>query len=404
MNQPESETQKMRFYARLREKSEWVGLSGTMFFLYFFSSVILNYLPLWLEKERGMDLATRGVLLSLAPLTAIAGPLLMGRLADRSGNMVRLEKLLVSAIMLGATLFIVAKGFWPLLFLMLFYNLGIYTLGPLNDVVFLRRTAALSINFGRIRMLGTAGFVLGGVLIGALSARRLDIMFLLQVMLGAIMLFFLRFVPAVPGECRPQQKFNAKKFLLRKEILILFLFMGALYLTMGFHYSYYPNYFAVTLGAGTGLYSLMISLNALMEFPVLLFLNRLFRRAPLRLLLAVAGGIFALRWLLTGLSYSPFVHLLLALTNGPSQIALFYAMSFYLSATAPPEGRATAVMMGNIATNGIARFIGSVTGPALLAAAGSMSRVYVFFGAFVALAVALLLLARPQYKTAEDFV
>ncbi|MFY8150903.1 MAG: MFS transporter, partial [Hyphomicrobiales bacterium] len=139
--------------------------------------VNLPFFPLWLRAQ-DLDEAAIGLILAAPLLARILGNPLISAIADRSS---RVSQTLVAcsiAVVAAITLLAVGGGFWTVLILVIVIG---FTQGPLialSDTLTLRilaREEGAELRYGRIRLFGSAGFILAnlgtGYLVGWISAQ-----------------------------------------------------------------------------------------------------------------------------------------------------------------------------------------------------------------------------------------
>ena len=191
-------------------------LSVMMFLQYAIWGAWLPILFPFLLGYRGFSLEQTGLCLSAGAVGAIFGPFLAGQLADRS---VSTEKLLATSHFLGAILVFmlaVVDSFPPFILISAIYGL-VYapTLALTNSISF-AHIADRDRDFGPIRLWGTIGWIVAGLLVGqyllrfatpteggpdeiaaAQDAGR-TVAFYLSSVLGLVMAVFCLFLPHTP--------------------------------------------------------------------------------------------------------------------------------------------------------------------------------------------------------------
>ena len=146
-------------------------LSSFYIAFFLFVGVSLPFWPAWLAA-RGLDAATIGFLLSLAPWMKLVGNPFVARLADTTG---RTRGVLVAVALGGFVfylLFAFARGFWPLLFVTVLAGLSIGAVTPLGDALTMRMATSHNIDYGRVRLWGSLAFILAGAGAGWILAGR----------------------------------------------------------------------------------------------------------------------------------------------------------------------------------------------------------------------------------------
>jgi PPP family 3-phenylpropionic acid transporter len=136
-----------------------ITFAVTYFFLFSSTAVFFPYFQLFL-KARGFPPSQIGVLLACAQIAGIAGPLLIGGIADRSGR----YRLLLFLAILGSALFMLPLQFlslfWVFLPFMLLIGMSFYSLIPLTDAFSNKELPDPIHQYGQVRVLGTVGFIM----------------------------------------------------------------------------------------------------------------------------------------------------------------------------------------------------------------------------------------------------
>ncbi len=332
-------------------------------------AVVTPYLQLFF-RARGFSPLQIGVLLGAFGVAGVAGPILIGFLGDR----LRAFRPLIFASMAGAVLFFVplqlTDGF--VLSLLLAFLLGaLYRASmPLTDAYLLHILPDPLHQYGRIRVLGSLGFVVANLVLqhaGLIDGRSSRSILLCFVALAAL---HLASVPALPERRRPSPPLprldGTSGFGPGFWAAIGFAFLCQL--GMAGHYSF----FSLFLQSSYGLNRVgdFWMLGSVAEMPFIFWSGRLIRRWGIPVLFLAAGlsvtvrlGVYALTpplgillavQLLHGLSYGVFQTAVIALIG----------RSVHLSR------RATGVALFNGVGFGLAAFVGGALGGALLESAG----------------------------------
>jgi PPP family 3-phenylpropionic acid transporter len=141
------------------KRSSGEGLRLAVFYGAMFArlGIHLPYWPVWLA-HRGMEPDQIGVLLGVFTWAGLIAPW-AGRWADRHGRADLLACVLTGACLLLAAAFSLAHGFVPLLILSAVLGLCYAPLIPLVDGIAIGAAADGFIDYGRVRLWGSVGFV-----------------------------------------------------------------------------------------------------------------------------------------------------------------------------------------------------------------------------------------------------
>jgi len=173
-------------------------LSLMMFLEYFIWGVWYVTLGTWLGQSLRFTGAQIGLVAGTTAIGAIVSPFLVGLIADR---LFATQKVLAVVHGLGALLLFLASSqatFGPVYFLVLLYALCYMpTLSLTNSLAF-RQMSDPKTEFGPIRVLGTGGWIVAGLLIGTLKLEATAIPIRLAASASILMAFYCLTLPDTP--------------------------------------------------------------------------------------------------------------------------------------------------------------------------------------------------------------
>ncbi|RDJ24051.1 MFS transporter [Bosea caraganae] len=327
-------------------KAEASGMNratGRLSFLYaalFFElGVNLPFFPLWLRSQSLGDEAI-GIVLAAPLLIRIVANPVVGALADRHGRMSAALVVCSGAVVIGTALLAFARGFLPILLLVVAIALAQGPLIALTDAVTLRSLNGLrsaELRYGRIRLWGSAGFALAslsaGWLLDWLPASSIIGMLLLSALataLAAIVVARMRMpeAPAVSGETTVGRG--------RPHLLVLTIAGAAL--VQASHAAVYgfSTLHWQSLGISGGTMGSLWAAGIVSEITVFSLLGHVVRGpAGAAALLAISGVVATLRW--AGMAADPDIAfvVLLQLMHGLTFGATHLSSVFLLAKFAP---------------------------------------------------------------------
>lgn len=136
--------------------------------LFFELGVNLPFFPLWLQAQ-SLDSDAIGVILATPLLIRVVANPAVGALADRSGRIAMALTLCAMLVAAGTGLLTVARGFWPILLVVIAIALAQGPLIALADAMTLGRLAGAprsELAYGRIRLWGSLGFAAANLATG----------------------------------------------------------------------------------------------------------------------------------------------------------------------------------------------------------------------------------------------
>lgn len=324
------------------------------------------------------NLQASGSQISLAFLTqslgAIIAPFIIGLIADQFFSA---QKILGVLHLAGAVLLIIASridtfgAFFPiaLAYMVLFMP----TLALANSVAF-RQLQDPERQFPAIRVLGTGGWIIAGLLIGWLGwegSQSLHLTFVMAGIASALLGVFSFFLPATPPEPRTAKPtvrdvlgLDALALLKNRTYLVFFVSSIAICIPLAFYYNF-TNLYLNEVGVRSA--AAVQSLGQMSEFLFLLAMPFLLKRLGLKKTLAIGMAAWALRYVLFGfgdtggLFWMIIIGLLL---HGICYDFFFVAGQIFTDKVAGPGLRSSAQGLIALATYGVGLMIGSlISGP-----------------------------------------
>jgi PPP family 3-phenylpropionic acid transporter len=364
----------------VRPPSATTKAAWTNYFLLFAGYAVLSpYLQIYL-KERGFPPSSIGVLLGCFELAGIAGPIILGRIADRRKTY---RALLAAGFLVPAALFLPLEiGPHLALFLscMLLMGFMYRSTVPMLDTIVSRALHDPDRQYGPLRVAGSFGFIAASLVLQAAgplllgSSRGIAVAFALSAAAAALATAFLpRISPDDPRTLKWKEMrqrhggpvslggFDASFWL-----VIAIIFLGRF--GIGAYYSFFSLYLQATFPAAG--VSLIWAIGPLAEILTIYFSGRLIAALGLRMLLVLSLLAISAR-----LSFFVFSHsiALVALSQ------LLHAFTFgtfhtaaiaYVNARIEPGKRATGMALYNAVGIGLPTFLASVIGGYVLEARG----------------------------------
>jgi PPP family 3-phenylpropionic acid transporter len=322
------------------------------------SGASLPFMPVWF-KAHGLSGVQIGIILA-APSFArtLAGP---GLALWADGFRLRRTPIVWlgagAACCFGAIGFV--HGFWAWLAAWTLGSTLLGMLSPLTDVIALRGSRRDGFSYGAPRGVGSVGYVVGNVGMGAVMQRAsIASVLVWTVAAAALAGVCARLLPAEPvheaGE-PPRRSDLAKGLagLLRDPTFMLAIVsIGLIQASHGFYYA-----FSTLLWRRQGLPESMIGLlwgfGVTAEVLFMWFLEPWRRRiGPVRLLL-VGGGGAVLRWSLMALSPGPAALFVIQVLHAVTFTATFMASLRLIEQLSPPQSASAAQTLNSVFSGGV---------------------------------------------------
>jgi PPP family 3-phenylpropionic acid transporter len=357
--------------------------------------IYLPFWPVWLA-ERGLTAADIGLLLALTSWVKVLSIPPVARLADRTGRVRTTIVLLSMASLVSFAAFLLTERFWSILAVQLLTALAFHGLIPLGESHAMRAVGGGEIDYGRVRLWGSAAFILGALGTGeVLTAHDPGSLLWLLLAALAVTLFAAlglpeRRVPLPEPALRPR----ARTLLKDRRFL---LFLAAAAVLQSSHAVYY-GFSALTwraAGLSDAAVGWLWAEGVLAEILFFAMSGALLRRGGPTTLLALAGLAGLVRWIVlagtTALPALVAVQSLHALTFGAAHLGAVH----FIARRAPQGLAATAQGLYAALSGGLAMGLTTLLAGRLYEAVEAQAFLAMAVLSAVGLALALAL-ARPR--------
>jgi predicted MFS family arabinose efflux permease len=342
-------------------------------------------------RELGFSGARIGILAALFSLgTAFVGPL-AGAIADARG----IHRTLVRAALLGsviaALLLSRITSFWPFFLLTAIFATCMAPIPSLLDSYSVTAGNRLGISFGRMRVWGSAGFMVAVLAVGQWTGDVVDRRFYYAAAFGlGIALLALFALPAM-GHHKRESLFGGFGDIVQNRPLVL-LMLVALLTACGTTISF--NFLGIHLEALDGSARLVgpaFAIGAASELPVIALAGLAMRKVPPPWLLIAAILVYGARFAIYGWTENTDLLLVLQALHGLSY-GLFLTTSITLAyRLAGPALAATAQALLTAMSFGFGSIAGSLIGGALLDRVGTDSLFQIAAGLMLVAAAVLII-------------
>lgn len=347
----------------------------------------------WLH-ELGLEGLAIGTVMAMWYLSRIVAPPAWGALCARSASPLRWLQLGCLAMTLSFACFLLARGFWSLLLVMLAFGSFANAVLPQFEAITLDRLGDRRDRYGRVRLWGSLGFLVVAVGYGPL----LDV-----TGVGALPLLTLPFLVAtclaalvngrLAATVHVGQVPSLREVLRRPQVRAFFLIALLMQIGFGPFYVIYTLHLAANGHSGLVI-GLLWGLGVVAEILVFLFMNRIFARWRTDAILSICLVATALRWLLVaGWPESLAVMLLAqcvhALSFGAFHAACMQRVTEFFPGRLGQHGQG--IMFGF--SSGVGGVLGALMAGGLWQASGGAGA---FLAAAVVCALAWLLALRTQ--------
>lgn len=395
-----------RLNTHSRQAIVLVGVNGLFWFAWAFGCYQAVYL-----QGVGFSASSMGVVNALSSVVGIASVAFWGMASDRIGS---LRKVLITVLVCGSLMYAmiplvpVQLNGSPILLMCYIPAVCFFrsSMSPYAENLLVRNCNELRLNFGVLRGLGSLLFTIGSLIIAAwlpsLGVQNTFWVTGLFMLAPIVMTFFAREPAAkAPAKKGEKRSMNLGE-LFKNKAYVAFLGFGFIfYIAVACEGNFLPYYMA-SIGVDSKRYGLILALRATMEIPFLLFMVRLRRKFPLRMLVLGAALLMGIECLGLGLLANSLPTMLLfcmffGLGNG-----LFIGSSLnYVYELAPGHLKASAQAFFTSMAS-VAGILGNLAGGAVFDAIGAKTFYLTVSALFVLSAGVFLLSFRRKPEKGRD--
>lgn len=273
-------------------------LSG--FYLFYFGTLgaLIPFWGLYL-KYQGFSPSEIGELVSILIVTKLVSPMVLGWLADHSGQGMRLVHIANALAALSFVGVFFVEGYWQMALLMVAFSLFWNATIPQFEATTMNFLGDDTHRYSSIRLWGSVGFIAAVVLIGWLldHVGAAALPWVVLALLTGIYLSGL-LVPVHNGPGDEHEHVSLRSVLLRPEVLAFFAVFFLIQLSHGSYYAFFSIYLE---GHGYSKTSIgyLWALGVVAEIGLFLIMHRLLYVVGLTRLLFLTLALTGLRWVLT---------------------------------------------------------------------------------------------------------
>ncbi len=342
-----------------------IKLSVMMFLEFFIWGAWYVTLGTWLGATLGFSGEQIGITYGTTAVAAMISPFFVGMIADRFFATQRLLALLHA---LGAAALFYASTqttFGPLYAVILIYTLFYMPTLALTNSLSFRQMQDPGLEFPRVRVLGTIGWIVAGLVVGTLKVEATATPVRLAAAGSLVLALFCLALPHTPPQktgrvgLRDVLGLDALRLLKERSFAVLVLGSFLVCIPLQFYYAFANPFFnelGVTNAAGK------MTLGQMSELVFMLLMPWFFRRLGVKYMLLVGMAAWVTRYLL--FAYGNNMALVWMLYGGIVLHGICYDFFFvtgqiYVDQKAPPDVRAAAQGFITFVTYGVGMLIGS---------------------------------------------
>jgi nucleoside transporter len=343
-----------------------IRLSAMMFLEYFIWSAWYVTLGTWLGVGLHFDGKRIGLVAGTTAIAAVVSPLFMGAVADR---FVAAQKMLAALHLVGGVLLLFAArqhDFGVLYWIFLAYSLCYMPTLALTNAVCFRHVGDVQEQFTGIRVLGTLGWIVAGILVGYAGIEATAIPVRLAAFCSFVMAAYALTLPATPPAAE-QTKFRPKallpvsvlRMLKKREFGVFVAASFLICIPLQFYYAF-TNLYLNEIGVHNA--AAKMTLGQISELGFMVTIPWFFRRLGVKYMLAAGMLAWICRYLLFAVGDAG--GRLWMLYGGIALHGICYDFFFvsgqiYVDKSVPEDVRAAAQGFITLATYGVGMLVGS---------------------------------------------
>ena len=333
----------------------WLALSFLGYYCAY--GVFLPFFPAWLKSQQyGEEMI--GLVIGSAYIFRFAGGLFFSSLIKKANHIIiSLRLLALASAIIMAAMSLVAHNFW-----LLFIAIGLYasvnSAGmPIGDSLASTWQRQIGLDYGKVRLIGSAAFILGVVVFGGMIGwvGEQNIVWILTALLSFYTIIQL-LKPTIPpkDEIPEDGAQNDVGFIALLKNPITLRVMIAVGLIQGSHAAYYvySTIYWTSIGISVSQTSLLWGIGVLAEIVLFFFSRRLFQNISISVLLYISTLACIGRWAVMGYIEDFWLIFLLQLMHSLTYAVCHYAIVRYIT-TQPQSHIAKLQGLYNGLSNGV---------------------------------------------------
>ncbi|HUR16341.1 MAG TPA: MFS transporter [Candidatus Limnocylindrales bacterium] len=370
--------------------------SAVVAFICVFSAVGASapFLPVYYQSL-GLSLDAIGLLAAVAALTALFAAPAWGVVSDRLRSryvlLVACLGAAISSVLLGLAVEPVVVALCAILYWLWFAGVP-----PLLDAQALEAVGEDHFQYSRLRVWGSAAFIVSTLVVGALIERA-GLRSLFVVFVGALMLTGLVALRLSTTHARPSMpRLSGLRAVLGNRTAVTFIGIALLTWSASTAVNGFLSIYMIEIGTPGTVIGFAWALGAGVEIPLMIAFPQLARRFGLETLVVAGAAFLLLRVLALLLVHDPLLVAATMTLHGAGFALLLVGGVTYVARHAPSGAEATAQGLLSGVTIGLSQAVGPLFGGALAGVVG-LPTMFVFpaVGSAVALAAMVWAVLRP---------
>lgn len=321
-----------------------------------FMSVYVASLPFSTEQTVGNVMAFGSAITMLSQLV-------WARIAYHSKNRFSVLTVSLLLIVVFSLPFLYMKMNLILLYVAIFLFYFCFMVHqPLIDSIASENTDKLVYSFGAVRSFSSFGFAVAGLILGVVGFKSSRDIFYYVIIIAAISAIISMTAPKERTLKKSEKtRFNFAKLFNRRFVCFL-IYTFLLYMTSAINVVFFPVYYSDVLNGNLGLLSIIISIEAFLEWGIMMIFGKKISQVHPRKIFMVIALAAAFRCFAVCFTENPYL-VLLTFVGSVVWFGLQWAsVAPYICQIVPNDSNVTAQSLWTLASSGIGTTAGSLLG------------------------------------------
>lgn len=336
-------------------------LRGFNFFYFSLFALFISFLPIYASRV-GISETHIGLILGTGSLISIIFQPLWGMVSDKYRTIKKVLLLILTASVIIGTLMYQTSQLWSLFALVILMNVFYLPTDPLVESLNFQTTEREGVSFGSVRMFGAMGYAVTSFLAGyAMQLWGMGSLAWIFLGFGTTALLLCIGLADVKASAKPALFHHLKHFFLQSRTLTFFLIVLIVAIPHKMNDTFIGLYME-QLGGDVRLTGLSWSVMTIAETIFFAISARLVKPGKEGLVMTIAAGMYALRFLLSSFAQHPYELVALQVLQGVTFVLFYVGGMQYLYSIVPEEWKSTGQTMLTVMFFGVSGIVGSTIG------------------------------------------
>lgn len=371
-------------------------LKGFNFLFFSMFALFISFLPVYADGI-GISGTHIGIVLASGSLISIVFQPLWGMVSDRTRTIRKVLLLLLACSIVTGVFMFNTSALWSFALFVALMNVFYLPTDPLVESLNFQTTQREKVSYGSVRMFGAMGYAVTSLLAGyGLQQWGMGSLAWIYAGVGVTALCLAFTIADVQSSAKPALFGHLKQFFTQSHALSFFLLVLVVAIPHKMNDTFVGLYME-QLGGSVRLTGLSWFVMTLTETVFFALSARLIKPGKERLFMTLAAGMYAVRFLLSGMADHPYELVAVQVLQGVTFVLFYVGAMQYLYAIVPEQWKSTGQTVLTVLFFGVSGIVGSSIGGWVIEAWGGAA-LYEGMAAFAALGFLLsfVLLKKPK--------